>query len=108
MKIEYQLFKNKGRVADLEKIVDLDFDGTIGIGHSRWATHGKPSYKNSHPHWSCDKKIFVVHNGIIENYKILKEKLEKKGHKFNSDTDTEVVAHLIEDILNSSKRKNNF
>ncbi len=105
---QHRLFKNKGRVADLEKIVDFDFDGRIGIGHSRWATHGKPSYKNSHPHWSCDKKIFVVHNGIIENYKILKSKLQEKGHKFNSDTDTEVFAHLVEDILNSQKGRITF
>jgi len=105
---QHKVFKNKGRVTDLEKMVDSDFDGRIGIGHSRWATHGKPNYKNSHPHWSCDKKIFVVHNGIIENYKILKSKLEKKGHKFNSDTDTEVFAHLIEDILSSQKGKITF
>ena len=103
-----QIVKNKGRVADLEKLVDADFDGTLGIGHTRWATHGKPSDKNSHPHYSCDKKIFVVHNGIIENYKTLKEKLEKLGHCFSSDTDTEVVAHLIEDILKSSKGKITF
>ncbi|MDP3052216.1 MAG: glutamine--fructose-6-phosphate transaminase (isomerizing) [bacterium] len=103
-----QIVKNKGRVADLEKLVDADFDGTLGIGHTRWATHGKPSDKNSHPHYSCDKKIFVVHNGIIENYKTLKEKLERLGHCFSSDTDTEVVAHLIEDILKSSKGKITF
>ena len=103
-----QIVKNKGRVADLEKLVDADFDGTLGIGHTRWATHGKPSDKNSHPHWSCDKKIFLVHNGIIENYKTLKEKLEEKGHKFNSDTDTEVAAHLIEDILSTAEGKITF
>lgn len=107
-KNRHRVFKEKGRVANLEKIVDSDFEGNIGIGHTRWATHGKPSDKNSHPHWSCDKKIFVVHNGIIENYKVLKEKLQKKGHIFNSDTDTEVVSHLIEDILNSSKGKITF
>ncbi len=104
----YKVFKNKGRVADLERIVDFDFDGKLAIGHTRWATHGKPSRKNSHPHWSCDKKIFLVHNGIIENYKILKSQLEKRGHYFNSDTDTEVVAHLIEDILKSPKYKVTF
>lgn len=105
---EKHFFKNKGRVADLEKLVNPDIDATLGIGHTRWATHGKPNNKNSHPHFSCDKKIFVVHNGIIENYKTLKEKLEKKGHKFISDTDTEVVAHLIEEILNSSAGKITF
>ncbi len=103
-----QIVKTKGRVADLEKLVDANFSGTLGIGHTRWATHGKPSDKNSHPHFSCDKKIFVVHNGIIENYKALKEKLEKKGHKFSSDTDTEVMAHLVEEILNSGKGKITF
>ncbi len=105
---DYRLFKDKGRVADLEKMVDQNFCGTLGIGHSRWATHGKPNYRNSHPHWSCDKKIYVVHNGIIENYKSLKEKLEEKGHKFNSDTDTEVAAHLIEDMLNSQNGEITF
>jgi len=97
------IIKQKGRVADLEKSVDLDFDGAIGCGHSRWSTHGEPNHKNSHPHWDCDKKIFVVHNGIIENYKILKDMLVKKGHIFNSETDTEVMPHLIEDIIKSKK-----
>ena len=96
----HRLFKSEGRVERLEKIVDFDFEGTLGIGHTRWATHGKPSDRNSHPHYSCDRKIFVVHNGIIEYFKTLKEKLEKKGHKFSSDTDTEVMAHLVEEILN--------
>lgn len=105
---EHRLFKNKGRVAELEKLVEEDFNGNLGIGHTRWATHGKPSDKNSHPHFSCDKKIFVVHNGIIENFKELKDKLEKKGHSFNSDTDTEVMAHLVEDIFNSGKKRITF
>jgi len=104
----HRLFKSEGRVERLEKIVDFDFEGTLGIGHTRWATHGKPSDKNSHPHYSCDRKIFVVHNGIIENFKTLKEKLEKKGHKFSSDTDTEVMAHLVEEILNSGNGKTTF
>jgi glucosamine--fructose-6-phosphate aminotransferase (isomerizing) len=107
-KNEHQIFKEKGRVANLEKMVDFDFDGDLGIGHTRWATHGKPSDKNSHPHFSCDKKIFVVHNGIIENFKVLREKLERKGHTFASDTDTEVMAHLVEEILNSGRGRITF
>jgi glucosamine--fructose-6-phosphate aminotransferase (isomerizing) len=107
-KYRHQLFKEKGRVENLEKMVDPNFNGNLGIGHTRWATHGKPSYKNSHPHFSCDKKIFVVHNGIIENFKALREKLERKGHTFASDTDTEVMAHLIEEILNSGRGKITF
>jgi glucosamine--fructose-6-phosphate aminotransferase (isomerizing) len=102
------VIKQKGRVVDLEKSVDFDFDGSISVGHSRWSTHGEPNHKNSHPHWDCAKKIFVVHNGIIENYKILKEKLVKKGHIFTSETDTEIMPHLIEDILKSKNGKITF
>lgn len=87
-----------GKVAELEKkIAGSDLEGTIGIAHTRWATHGKPSVANSHPHTDCKNEIFVVHNGIIENYLELKNNLLKKGHKFKSETDTEVIAHLIED-----------
>lgn len=87
-----------GKVAELEKkIAGSDLEGTIGIAHTRWATHGKPSVANSHPHIDCKNEIFVVHNGIIENYLELKNNLLKKGHKFKSETDTEVIAHLIED-----------
>ncbi len=89
--------KLAGRVANLEeKIQGKNIDSNLAILHTRWATHGKPTVKNAHPHWDCKKEIFVVHNGIIENYKILKDKLEKEGHIFTSDTDTEVLAHLIE------------
>ena len=79
-----------------EKVNKEKISGMIGIGHSRWATHGEVTEKNAHPHWDCQKKIFIVHNGIIENYKELRSKLQKRNHRFVSETDTEVLAHLIE------------
>ncbi len=95
--------KAKGRLNILENILeDSPIEGTIGIGHTRWATHGVPSDINSHPHSNLNSTIAVVHNGIIENYMILKEKLESKGYKFISETDTETVAHLIDYYYKSS------
>ena len=95
-----QLAKAKGRVADLEaKVLDKKLTGRLGIGHTRWATHGQPSEANSHPHTNQAQTIAVVHNGIIENYHELKTKLLKKGVKFRSQTDTEVVAHLIDQYM---------
>lgn len=91
--------KKAGRVFELEKTINPELAGQLAIGHSRWATHGAPTDKNAHPHTDCSKKIYLAHNGIIENYKELKSVLARKGHTFRSDTDTEVVAHLIEEYL---------
>jgi glutamine---fructose-6-phosphate transaminase (isomerizing) len=93
-------YKTIGRIKDLEKILKDDIKGNIGIGHTRWATHGVPSTVNSHPHNSGD--ISVVHNGIIENYLNIKEQLQKEGYKFLSETDTEVIAHLMHSKLYGS------
>ncbi|RZM24387.1 MAG: glutamine--fructose-6-phosphate transaminase (isomerizing) [Pedobacter sp.] len=91
--------KKAGKVSELENFsAGKDLGGTIGIGHTRWATHGAPSDRNSHPHTSNNGKLSIIHNGIIENYATLKEELLKRGHNFNSDTDTEVLIHLIEEI----------
>ncbi|MCU1678721.1 MAG: glmS [Frankiales bacterium] len=91
--------KRAGKIANLDKaLAESDaLSGTYGMGHTRWATHGAPNDRNAHPHVSCDGKVAVVHNGIIENFAELRGALEAKGHEFASDTDTEVVAHLIED-----------
>ena len=90
-----RVFKDKGRIGELEGNLPL-IGGKIGIGHTRWATHGKPSKENAHPHLDCTGKIAVVHNGVITNFQKLKEKLAAEGHLFTSETDTEVIAHLIE------------
>ncbi|MBK6965619.1 MAG: glutamine--fructose-6-phosphate transaminase (isomerizing) [Bacteroidales bacterium] len=96
---ELKLFKSKGKVADLEALIDgKDLTGTIGIAHTRWATHGEPNDVNAHPHFSYSKNLAIIHNGIIENYAPLKSELIKRGYTFVSETDTEVLIHLIEDI----------
>ena len=96
--------KGAGKIDELkEKLNLLGMPGKRGIGHTRWATHGIPNDVNAHPHTDCTGEIAIVHNGIIENYLELKEELLQKGHKFKSDTDTEVIAHLIEDALRDFK-----
>ncbi|MDR0326732.1 MAG: class II glutamine amidotransferase, partial [Planctomycetaceae bacterium] len=93
----FQVVKQKGRLAALvERLKAHPMEGHIGIGHTRWATHGEPSDINSHPHLGSQSQIAVVHNGIIENYKQLKERLEQKGVRFTSQTDSEVIAQLAE------------
>lgn len=95
-KKNFQSIKSVGKLESLIKKVPSNLYGTIGLGHTRWATHGKPSERNTHPHFDCHKKIALVHNGIIENYQTLKKYLKKHHHFFRSETDTEVIAHLIE------------
>lgn len=97
--VDLSVYKTKGKVADLERFCeDKDISGTVGIAHTRWATHGEPSSVNAHPHYSESKNIAIIHNGIIENYADLKKKLVADGVKFRSDTDTEVIVQLIEYI----------
>jgi len=99
-----QVFKTKGKVSDLKKIITEDSaSSSIGIGHTRWATHGPPNQVNAHPHFSGDGSLALIHNGIIENYSAIKSALESKGHEFVSQTDTEVLVHLIEDIISNEK-----
>ncbi len=93
------IYKKKGKVSELEDYIKgMSLDSHIGMGHTRWATHGEPNDENAHPHYSATKKLAIIHNGIIENYNSLKQDLLKKGHTFLSDTDTEVFIHFIEDI----------
>jgi glutamine---fructose-6-phosphate transaminase (isomerizing) len=98
------VYKTKGKVSDLEQLlIDKDTSGTTGMAHTRWATHGEPNDINAHPHVSPDGKIALIHNGIIENYSIIREELQQRGYVFTGDTDTEVLAYLIQDVRDNEK-----
>lgn len=94
-----KVYKKKGKVKDLEnELRDKELSATIGIGHTRWATHGEPNDVNAHPHYSNSGRFAIIHNGIIENYASIKQSLLNKGYTFQSQTDTEVLVNFVEDI----------
>src|SRR5215813_8657595 len=104
---EVELRRSAGKLSRLEDVITLHpLSGEYGVGHTRWATHGRPTEENAHPHRDCTGKIVVVHNGIIENYLDLKHELQRQGHTFVTETDTEIVAHLVEREMNDDGLEN--
>ena len=100
---ELAVRRAKGKLRNLEDAIRMNpVDGTFGIGHTRWATHGRPTEENAHPHRDCKGDVVVVHNGIVENYLALKQQLQSEGHVFKTETDTEVIAHLVEKHFNGN------
>ncbi|MGZ7040358.1 MAG: glutamine--fructose-6-phosphate transaminase (isomerizing), partial [Thermoanaerobaculia bacterium] len=100
-----EVVRAEGKLSNLEgKLAGRNLPGTFGMGHTRWATHGKPNENNAHPHRDCTGQIVVIHNGIIENFLSLKQRLQKAGHEFRTETDTEVVAHLIEENMKNGTK----
>src|SRR5512134_3667027 len=93
-----EIRRREGKLSHLEELIGKEtFDGCTGVGHTRWATHGRPSDENAHPHRAG--RVTVVHNGIVENYRLLKEELKRKGRQFTSETDTEIISHLIDESV---------
>src|SRR5512140_1876329 len=100
-----EVVRAEGKLGNLEtKLGEMKLSGTFGMGHTRWATHGKPNENNAHPHRDCTGDVVVIHNGIIENFLPLKQRLQAAGHEVKTETDTEVVAHLIEEEMNGGKK----